>query len=68
MPLNTFDVFSDYDTTLLAYSQNSHLKIRGNKFALSTISDDFKETLFRINRMGDYIRAWEDQLTNFIFQ
>jgi hypothetical protein len=69
MRLNTFGVFSGYDKTLSAYSRNSYidLRIRGNKLALSSRQDDFKETVLRKNGMGDYTLALEEQLTNFIF-
>jgi hypothetical protein len=52
--------FSDYNKTLIEYSRNTHkeLRIRGHKSLLSTIPDDFKETVFRKIGM-DYIQAWE---------
>ena len=53
--LNVFGLFSGYDKTLLAYSRNKELRIRGKKSSLSsTITDDFKETVFRKNRTGEF--------------
>ncbi len=66
--LNTVGVFSAYNKTLLAYSRNTHkeLRIHWNKFSISTIPDDFKETVFRKNGMGDYIyrQRWASTLTS----
>jgi hypothetical protein len=65
MRLNTFDVFSDNDKTLLAYSRDAlkELRLRLNKFAILTVADDFQGKVTRY-----YIMVQEEQLTNFIFQ
>jgi hypothetical protein len=47
---------------------HKELRIRGDKLALPTRPDDFKEIVLRKNRMGDYTQAFEEQLTNFVFR